>query len=63
MIAARILTAQARTLSGTTLRGYFGKAWVTQFLATRGGESSCMITRIGTHLTQSTTGVTVSSSK
>ena len=40
-----------------------GKGWVTQFLAIYGGESSCFITGIGTHLTQLTTEVTLSSSK
>ena len=37
--------------------------WVVQFLNTHGGGLSCFITGIGTHLTQSTTEVTPSSTK
>ena len=39
-----------------------GTAWVVQFSASYGGGSSCFVTGIGSHLTQSTTKVTPSSS-
>lgn len=52
-----------RAIFNFTLIIFKGKGRVVQFSAIRGGGSSCFITEIGTHLTQSTTEATPSSSK